>query len=193
MAGPEEILGFWLDEVSPKNWYISNDELDETIREKFEPTWQTAMKGGLGQWLTYASGSLAYVILMDQFSRNMFRSEANAFASDRRALAASKSAIKHQWDLRIDEPARMFFYMPLMHSENLCDQDRCVRLVKERLPKGGEGQLLHARAHREVIRLFGRFPTRNGTLDRRSTDVEQSYLNAGGYGATVRELQNAAA
>ncbi len=193
MAGPEEILNFWLDEVEPRDWYVANDDLDQTVRTKFEPTWRKAMQGGLGQWLTYASGSLAYVILMDQFSRNMFRGDAKSFASDRRALAAAKSAIKNRWDMKIDEPARMFFYMPLMHSENLCDQDRCVRLIKERLPQGGENQLLHARAHRAVIRVFGRFPTRNATLGRRSTEVEQTYLDAGGYGSTVRELQNAAA
>lgn len=193
MAGPEEILNFWLDEVEPRDWYVANDDLDQTVRTKFEPTWRKAMQGGLGQWLTYASGSLAYVILMDQFSRNMFREDAKSFASDRRALAAAKSAIKNRWDMKIDEPARMFFYMPLMHSENLCDQDRCVRLIKERLPQGGENQLLHARAHRAVIRQFGRFPTRNATLGRRSTEVEQTYLDAGGYGSTVRELQNAAA
>lgn len=193
MAGPEEILNFWLDEVEPRDWYVADDDLDQTVRTKFEPTWRKAMQGGLGQWLTYASGSLAYVILMDQFSRNMFREDAKSFASDRRALAAAKSAIKNRWDMKIDEPARMFFYMPLMHSENLCDQDRCVRLIKERLPQGGENQLLHARAHRAVIRQFGRFPTRNATLGRRSTEVEQTYLDAGGYGSTVRELQNAAA
>ncbi|MGH1446513.1 MAG: DUF924 family protein [Cognatishimia sp.] len=193
MAGPEEILNFWLDEVEPRDWYVADDDLDQTVRTKFEPTWRKAMQGGLGQWLTYASGSLAYVILMDQFSRNMFRGDAKSFASDRRALAAAKSAIKNRWDMKIDEPARMFFYMPLMHSENLCDQDRCVRLIKERLPQGGENQLLHARAHRAVIRQFGRFPTRNATLGRRSTEVEQTYLDAGGYGSTVRELQNAAA
>lgn len=193
MAGPEEILNFWLDEVEPRDWYVADDDLDQTVRTKFEPTWRKAMQGGLGQWLTYASGSLAYVILMDQFSRNMFREDAKSFASDRRALAAAKSAIKNRWDMKIDEPARMFFYMPLMHSENLCDQDRCVRLIKERLPQGGDNQLLHARAHRAVIRQFGRFPTRNATLGRRSTEVEQTYLDAGGYGSTVRELQNAAA
>ncbi|MDO6727264.1 DUF924 family protein [Cognatishimia sp. 1_MG-2023] len=193
MAGPEEILNFWLDEVEPRDWYVADDDLDQMVRTKFEPTWRKAMQGGLGQWLTYASGSLAYVILMDQFSRNMFREDAKSFASDRRALAAAKSAIKNRWDMKIDEPARMFFYMPLMHSENLCDQDRCVRLIKERLPQGGENQLLHARAHRAVIRQFGRFPTRNATLGRRSTEVEQTYLDAGGYGSTVRELQNAAA
>ena len=190
MAGPEEILAFWLDEVEPKDWYVASDELDEKIRSRFLDTWNEGMEGGLGQWLTYPSGSLAYVILMDQFARNMFRGEGKAFSSDRRALAAAKSAICHKWDLRIDEPGRMFFYMPLMHSENQCDQDRCVRLIKERLTDA-DSMLLHARAHREVIRAFGRFPSRNADLGRRSTAVEADYLEKGGYGSTVQELQAA--
>jgi len=190
MAGPEEILSFWLDEVEPKDWYVASDALDNTIRDRFLSTWETGMNGGLGQWLTYASGSLAYIILMDQFSRNMFRGSGKSFASDRRALCAAKSAISRKWDMRIDEPARLFFYMPLMHSENLCDQDRCVRLILERM-QGGESNLLHARAHREVIRQFGRFPHRNADLERRSTQLELAYLAKGGYGTTVQELQAA--
>ncbi len=193
MLGPEDVLKFWLDEVKPQQWYIASDELDAQIKERFEATWNEAMNGGLGQWLTYASGSLAYVILTDQFSRNMFRDEGKSFSSDRRALAATKSAINHKWDTRIDEPARMFFYMPLMHSENLCDQERCVRLIKERITQNGENQLLHARAHREVIRLYGRFPTRNAALERRNRKDETAYLEAGGYGEIVRQFTAKAA
>ncbi len=192
MSTPEDVLNFWLDEVDPSAWYISNEALDETIRTRFEETWNKAMKGGLGQWLTYPNGALAYIILMDQFSRNMYRDQGKAFASDRLALAAAKTAISKKWDLRIDAPARMFFYMPLMHSENLCDQDRCVRLIKERVPNS-DSNLLHARAHREVIRQFGRFPYRNSALERKSTTPEMSYVQAGGYGVTVRELQGAMA
>ena len=80
-------------------------------------------------------------------------------------------AIGRDWDLRIDVPARQFFYMPLMHSENLIDQDRCVRLMKTRMPEA-EGSLLHARAHREMIRRFGRFPFRNAALGRPTTKPE---------------------
>lgn len=190
MAGPEEILKFWLDEVEPKDWYVASDELDQTIRDRFLSTWEEGMAGGLGQWLTYPSGSLAYVILMDQFSRNMFRGDGKSFASDRRALCAAKTAISKKWDMRIDQPARMFFYMPLMHSENQCDQDRCVRLIKERL-ENSEANLLHARAHREVIREFGRFPHRNEDLGRKSTQLELAYLAKGGYGTTVQAMQAA--
>lgn len=193
MSKPEEILEFWLDEVGPSGWYSSSDELDHTIREKFLKTWEKAMEGSYAQWLTYPSGALAYVVLLDQFSRNMFRGQAGAFSSDKIALAAAKSAIHQKWDMRIDEPARQFFYLPLMHSENLCDQERCVRLIMARMPETGPTQLLHARAHREVIRMFGRFPYRNEALSRRSTEPELDYVASGGYGATVEAMQHSAA
>ena len=104
-------------------------------------------------------------------------------------MAASKQSIHRGWDMKIDPPARQFFYLPLMHSENLCDQDRCVRLMCERMPKSDGSNLLHARAHREVIRQFGRFPYRNKALSRSFTAQETSYLDAGGYGRTVKDLR----
>jgi uncharacterized protein (DUF924 family) len=140
-------------------------------------------------WLTYASGTLAYIILTDQFSRNMFRDDGKAYSTDGISRAAAKLAIDKGWDMRIDEPARQFFYMPLMHSENLCDQDRCVRLMMERMPETGGENFRHAQAHREVIRQFGRFPYRNEALDRPSTGSEKAYLASGGYGETLRMLE----
>lgn len=191
MVTPDDVLSFWLDEVGPSGWYKSDKGLDQDIRDRFESSWDGAMEGRHALWLTYPSGTLAYIVLMDQFPRNMFRDTAKAFSSDRFALAAAKQAIGKAWDMKIDEPARQFFYLPLMHSENLCDQDRCVRLMLERMPNSGASNLLHARAHREVIRKFGRFPHRNTALDRRTTHAEADYMNGGGYGATVEELKKA--
>lgn len=189
MKAPEDILAFWLDETGPDQWYKADKALDAEIRSRFEETWDAAMEGRFGLWLTYPSGALAYILLLDQFSRNMFRDTAKAFVADEIALAAAKQAIWRGWDLRIDEPARQFFYLPLMHSENLCDQERCIRLMKERLPETGASNLLHARAHREVIRDYGRFPTRNAALSRPSTTPESGYLQGGGYGEVLRKLQ----
>ena len=189
MMGPEDVLKFWLDEVGEKKWYATDPELDAQITEKFHATWLGACEGRYSLWLTYPSGVLAYIILMDQFSRNMFRGSDQAFASDAAALAAAKSAINKGWDLRIDAPARQFFYMPLMHSENLCDQDRCVRLMCQRMPDGGGSNLLHARVHREVIREFGRFPYRNEALGRASTQSEIAFIQSGGYGKIMEKLQ----
>ncbi|KIC43037.1 membrane protein [Ruegeria sp. ANG-R] len=191
MVGPEEVLSFWLDEVGPEGWYLQDEALDARIRDRFLKTWEAACEGKFSLWLTYPSGSLAYIILMDQLPRNMFRGSKQAFASDRAALAAAKCAVDKGWDLKIDEPARQFFYLPMMHSENLCDQERCVRLMIERMPEGGDSNLLHARAHREVIRMFGRFPYRNDALERPTTEHEAAYVSNGGYGSTVRELQAA--
>ncbi|MDR9394704.1 MAG: DUF924 family protein [Roseovarius sp.] len=193
MVSPEDVLGFWLDEVGPAGWYAASEELDEEIRQRFLPAWERAREGTYGLWLTYPGGTLAYIILMDQFPRNMFRDKAHAFVTDRHGLSAAKVAIHRKWDTRIDEPARQFFYLPLMHSENLCDQERCVRLICDRMPEHGANNLLHARAHREVIRQFGRFPYRNEALDRSFTRPERDYVAQGGYAMTLRELQKSAA
>ncbi len=192
MTGPDDILSFWLDEVTPADWYASDPALDARITDRFGPALDQLMAGQHGFWLTYPSGALAYIILTDQFPRNMFRGQGRAFASDRWARAAAKSAVYQGWDLRIDPPARQFFYLPLMHSENLSDQDQCVRLVCERMPAEAS-TLLHARAHREVIRRFGRFPFRNAALGRSDTAAEAQFMAAGGYGAIVRELDKRAA
>ena len=189
MVGPEEVLSFWLDELKPSDWYSSSDDLDEEIRNRFQSTWDVVRDGKFGLWLTYPSGALAYILLTDQFPRNMFRGSAKSFATDRYALAVAKCAVDKKWDLKIDEPARQFFYLPMMHSESLCDQERCVRLMLNRMPQSGASNLLHAKAHREVIRQFGRFPYRNTALSRNSTKPEQDYVAAGGYGQTMKELQ----
>ena len=189
MVGPVDILSFWLDEVGPSRWYEQDEALDAEITNRFLEPWKGACAGKYSLWLTYPSGALAYIILTDQFPRNMFRGSGQAFASDRIALAAAKAAVDKGWDMQIDEPARQFFYLPMMHSENLCDQERCVRLLCHRMPDTGAANLLHARAHREVIRLFGRFPYRNNALDRPTTEPEAAYVSSGGYGATLRELQ----
>lgn len=191
MVGPDDILRFWLDECGPKQWFEQDDALDETIRQRFGAAWIAATEGRFALWLTYPNGVLAYVILTDQFPRNMFRDSPHAFSTDRAALAAAKSAIAKGWDLRVDPPARQFFYMPLEHSESLSDQDRAVRLTCERMEDAAF--MLHARAHREVIRKFGRFPHRNAVLGRKTTEAEQQHLDRGGYGAVVRDLQRDAA
>ena len=189
---PDKILGFWLNETDSKQWYNSSKRLDSVILREFYPTWVSIMDGKFGMWLTYPSGSLAYILVLDQFSRNMFRGSSRAFSSDYVALAAAKQAIKHKFDLAIDEPGRQFFYLPLMHSESLQDQERCIRLMHERMPVEGMNNLLHARAHREVIRKFGRFPTRNEALSRRNTALEADYMKNGGYGMTYTQLANSA-
>ena len=146
---PEFILNFWLDEVGPNCWYSSDDSLDGLIEQNFKETFEYILSGGNSLWLTYPSGALAYIIVLDQFSKNIFRGSKKSFAADRIALAASKQSIKYEFDLKVNEPARQFFYLPLMHSENLYDQEKCIRQILQKLPLSGHDLLKHARAHRE--------------------------------------------
>ena len=187
----KQIRDFWLDEVGPKGWYVVDDTLDQSIRDRFLHVWEEAIEGGCGLWLTDPKGALAYLILTDQFPRNMFRGDGRSFATDRSARAAAKAAIDRDWDRAIGEPARQFFYMPLMHSENLVDQDRGVRLIHSRLENEGGSTLVHAKVHRSIIRQFGRFPFRNAVLDRTTTQAEQQFMDDGGYGATFRLFSDA--
>jgi len=188
VATVDEILAFWLDGVGPAGWYGQDEALDAEIRTRFRGAWDRACDGGLGLWLTHPTGTLAFLILTDQFPRNMFRGEPEAFALDHLARAAAKQAIAREWDLRIDPPARQFFYMPLVHSERIADQDHAVRVICDRLPDHGGATLLHARVHREIIRRFGRFPYRNTALGRAETAEEAGFAAEGGYGAVLRGL-----
>ncbi len=189
---PRDILDFWLKEVGPSGWYGGGEALDARIRERFLPLWERARKGALESWQTSAEGVLAFIIVTDQFPRNMFRDDKRAFCTDTLARRMAEQAIHRRWDLRVPEPERQFYYLPLMHSECRTDQDRCVRLILTRLPESGANNLLHARAHREVIRRFGRFPYRNAALGRETTPAEAEYLAKGGYGTTVNELREVA-
>ena len=190
---PEFILNFWLDEVGPDYWYISDNSLDSLIEQKFKETLEYILSGGHSLWLTYPSGALAYIIVLDQFSRNIFRGSKSSFAADTIAVAASKQSIKYKFDLKINEPARQFFYMPLMHSENLYDQEKCIRQILQKLPLSGHNLIKHARAHRELIRSYGRFPNRNSQLGRRNTLFEQEYLDYGGYQTVLSRIDDYAA
>ena len=126
------------------------------------------------------------MILLDQFPRNMFRGSARAFSSDARALSTAKIAILHQRDQRVPLPGRLFFYLPLMHSEVQTNQDKSVRMM---LLNAGPGpNLKHALAHREVIRRFGRFPYRNAALGRESTAAEVAFIEGGGYLSLMKEM-----
>ena len=104
---PELILNFWLDEVGPEYWYSSDESLDRLIEQKFKKTLEQILAGGHSLWLTYPSGALAYIIVLDQFSRNIFRGSKSSFASDRIAIAASKQSIKYGFDLGPDIPCPM--------------------------------------------------------------------------------------
>jgi uncharacterized protein (DUF924 family) len=186
LENAEAVLDFWLG-AGPEAWYRQDDAFDAEITARFASLWEQGAAGALdAPWATTPRGALALIVLLDQVPRNMFRGEARAFHSDARALSVACQSLDRGWDMRVDGPERQFFYMPFMHSERLADQDHCVGLFAERMP--GDN-LLHARAHREIIRQYGRFPYRNAALGRKTTEREQSFLDAGGYGSILNELK----
>ncbi len=188
MADPVEVLDYWLGEVGPDGWYAGGAALDGDIRSRYLDLWQAARDGGLEHWAEGTVGTLAYLIVCDQFSRNMHRGHADSFATDEQALAAAKRGLAAGWDMEAPEPERHFFYMPFEHSENAEDQVLSVQLMRERLTPDPEMDL-HPLAHQEIIRRFGRFPTRNVALGRETTAEEAVFLAEGGYAAVVKALK----
>ena len=171
---PQVVIEFWV-EVGEKRWFAVDPMLDNEIRSRFEGAWERARDGKLAEWEATPDGALALLILLDQFPRNMFRGTAKAFSTDTLARDMATRALARSHDTSVAEALRAFFYLPFMHSETLSDQDRCVALIVERL---GENSINHpfALRHRDLIRKFGRFPTRNKALGRVSTPEEITYL-----------------
>ncbi len=182
-----QLLDFWLNDVGEARWYAQDDALDAEIRDRWLPLWEEARTGGLGDWRCAPDSTLALIVLLDQFPRNMFRGDARAFSSDIRARIVTKEAMLRGFDKRVPLPERQFYYLPLEHSELPTDQDRAVRLVLLSFGRDSES-LRHARAHREIIRRFGRFPFRNAALGRESRPDEVAFLEAGGYSAALEKI-----
>lgn len=193
IATAREVTDYWLHTLTPRDWYVMNADVDAEISERFQPTWDEARDGRCQDWLETPDGLLGYLILCDQFPRNMFRGTGASFATDGLSLAATRQALLREWDLLIPEPARQFIYMPLMHSEVLADHDLSIDLFKTRMPETGESNRDHGIAHRNIIAEFGRFPYRNAALGRETTPEEQTFLDAGGYGYALRKVQENAA
>lgn len=185
MIQADDILTFWRG-LGPAGWYAVDAAIDDAIRHRFGPAWRKARNGGFRGWRATPEGALAYLILTDQFPRNMFRGSPEAFATDARALSAARRAVLAELDLQVAVPERQFFYMPFMHSEKLADQDSSIALFRERMPD--PGSLRHAIAHHEVIRRFKRFPYRNAALGRVTRPAERRFLDDGGYAAILRDL-----
>lgn len=188
MSDPIEVLQFWIEEIGPQGWYAGGEEIDDACASRFGELWQALQDGGLEHWVDGPAGTLAYLVIADQFARNINRGRAEAFATDPQARAAARRALDEGWDLDAPEPERQFFYMPFEHSEDPEDQALAVQLFTERMPENPES-LLHARAHQEIIRRFGRFPFRNAALGRETTAAEAEFLAAGAYPALVAEIR----
>jgi uncharacterized protein (DUF924 family) len=177
----QAVLDFWLDEIGPEGWYVTSEEVDRKILDRFGALTEQAQSGDLDGWAATPTGALALLILLDQFPRNLHRGNAKAFAGDEKARGIARTAIGRNHDLSMPEPGRQFFYLPFEHSESLADQDWSLALFRTRMSTLSDETMWHVEQHREVIRRFGRFPFRNAALDRQSTADEVAFLEAGGY------------
>ncbi len=176
-ATPAGILAFWR-EAGPDRWYKRDDAFDAEIRDHYYDLWRTAAAGELSSWDASDDGTLALVILLDQFPRNMFRGDALTYSSDALARETARRALARGVDARVDPELREFLYLPFMHSEHLPDQLHCIELFRK---VGDVEQLKYAEHHADIIRRFGRFPHRNPILGRAMTAEEQAFLDQGGF------------
>lgn len=166
----QEILDFWFNRLSEEDWYARSDALDEEIRTRFGAVHGQVVTGETAHWRDMPEGRLAEVIVLDQFSRNMFRNQARAFALDCMALALSQEAIRNGADRRLDGAKRAFLYMPFMHSESRLIHEQAVVLFRD-LPN-----LEYEMKHKAIIDRFGRYPYRNAVLSRASTPEEIEWM-----------------
>jgi uncharacterized protein (DUF924 family) len=163
-----DVLKFWFG-LRPEQWWKTDPELDHQIKQNFLKLWFEKRRMPADEFLTDPLTAVAAVILFDQFPRNMFRADAQTYATDPLALAIAKGAVDRNFDEELARQERKFLYMPFQHSENLDDQNRAVLLFTE---LGDDHQLGYAKHHREIIEKFGRFPHRNSVLGRPSRSDE---------------------
>ncbi len=194
-AAPEEareVLDFWFGELDAQGrateersarWFKKDPAFDEELRRRFGALYEAISGEARQDWLEEPWSRLAYVIVLDQFSRNMFRDTSEMFARDPQALAAARGGVKAGQDRQLPRDPRTFIYMPLMHAEDVAAQDRCVELFAAMANEyEGEAQkalrrtLKYAVMHRDIVARFGRFPHRNAVLDRESTAEELAFL-----------------
>jgi uncharacterized protein (DUF924 family) len=176
MVEPETILTFWYDELKPADWWAADPGLDRRIAERFGETHAHLALGEGFAWRVTARGRLAEIIVLDQFSRQLFRGQARAFAQDGMALVLAQEAVAGGFDAALATDEKAFLYMPLMHSESLVVHEAAAPLFAA---LGGD-YLKAAEGHLDVLRRFGRYPKRNAALGREATPAELAYVAEGG-------------
>lgn len=169
----ENVLQFWFDELTPEQWFSSDVQLDAHIRKRFGKLHEQARHLELFSWRDSARGRLAEIIILDQFSRNIYRNQPQAFAQDDVALALAQEAVIHSIDLQLTPNERAFLYMPYMHSESKIIHEQAMLLFNQLgLEKNYEFEI----KHKNIIDRFGRYPHRNAILGRLSTEQELAFL-----------------
>ncbi|MDP2698002.1 DUF924 family protein [Thalassospira sp.] len=175
---PETILVFWFKELEPAQWFVKDLAFDRHIQERFADFHSAACAGELYQWRNTIHGRLAEIIILDQFSRNIFRDQPQSFAADPMALMLAQEAVAQKLDTRLTKPAeKAFLYMPYMHSESEIIHDVALKLFGQ---PGLEDKLDYEVKHKRIIDRFGRYPHRNAILGRVSTPEEIAFLQEPG-------------
>ena len=169
----QDILDFWFSPETQPNWFAKSDQFDQSLKEKFGDILEQASRAELWSWRKNADGRLAEIIVLDQFSRNIFRDTPRAFAQDSLALALTQEAISQDLDKQLSPEQRSFLYMPFMHSESQLIHEFALKLF-QRL--GNPENLEYEIKHKIIIDRFGRYPHRNQILGRESTEEELSFL-----------------
>lgn len=173
----DSVLDFWFSELTPKDWFVKDDSLDKRISDRFLETYHRACSGELFAWRQTIEGRLAEIIVLDQFSRNIFRDQAKAFQYDCLALALSQEASRQPETKQLALGKKAFLYMPFMHSESRVIHEEAVKLFSE---PGLENNLDFEMKHKKIIEQFGRYPHRNEILGRESTPQEIEFLKGPG-------------
>lgn len=174
-----EVLKFWFEEIDPSQWWKKDDAFDKAIIKRFADIHAMASRCELFCWRTDARGRLAEIIVLDQFSRNMFRGSPLSFAQDPLALALAQEAISIRADKALSPAERSFLYMPFMHSESLKMHEVAMDLLRN---NGIQSSLDFEIRHKQIIERFGRYPHRNNILGRESTAEEIEFLKQPGSG-----------
>jgi len=174
-----DILKFWFEELEPPQWWKKDEALDQMMIERFSDIHRRATQCELFEWRKDAQGRLAEVIVLDQFSRNMFRGSPQSFAHDTLALALAQEAVAVGSDRSLSQAERSFLYMPYMHSESLRIHEFATGLFKD---NGNQNSYEFELKHKAIIERFGRYPHRNSILGRESTDEEIEFLKQPGSG-----------
>lgn len=173
----EHIIEFWFSEIKPESWFKKDEDFDQLLVKRFGKLIHSASQAELYTWRASAEGRLAEIIVLDQFSRNVFRDTPGAFSNDSMALALAQEAVALQQDQQLEPEQRSFLYMPYMHSESLLVHDQAVDLFTR---LGRESTLDFEIRHRRIIEEFGRYPHRNKILGRHSTVAEIEFLTRPG-------------
>ena len=170
---PTDILSFWFSDRSRPKWFANEPSFDALVSARYGAVLQAAKRGELFQWRETIRGRLAEIIVLDQFSRNIYRGTAGAFECDAQALVLAQEAVRDEARFELTPDEKAFLYMPFMHSESPVIHEEGLKLFSE---VGLESHLAYEEEHRRVIQRFGRFPHRNAILGRTSTAEEDLYL-----------------